>query len=165
MRLRQRRRDVRGALSRAHMRYRSTRPVCAHASRVCSTLRNKCVFIAAVAVAALLLMPAAARAAATSPPLRSPVPRTRERALRARRWARPIYIRPPVPRPACSHRARGLPLLIKRERARTRAQVCHHVRPRAHTRARARAYPLLRAQAAHERALRGHRSAAHALLR
>lgn len=53
--------DVNAALSRAHMRYRARAhaptPACLRSlSHACSTLRNKCVFIAAVAVAAPLLM-------------------------------------------------------------------------------------------------------------
>ena len=118
------------------MRYRTS---CAHASRVCSTLRNKCVFIAAVAVAALLLMPASSSCCSLffffSSIMRLPRPSfslARERA-------------PAQMGPTDLHKA---------ERARC---------PRAHLplikRARERnghahAYPLLRAQSAHERASR-----------
>lgn len=100
------------------MRYRTS--LCAHASRVCSTLRNKCVFIAAVAVAALLLMPAAARAAPSSS-----LPSRGFLSLLLsppRRWARPIYIRPRELRARASRR--GLPL-IKRARECTRTRRTH----------------------------------------
>lgn len=131
-----------------------------------NAVRNKCVFIAAVAVAALLLKLAASScwllllAAAAwflllllLPPLflflfsfsfSWSARRERERERFPRRWARPIYIRPLL---SSTHTATRWPLLLTVRARVSRTRV-----------------PFIKG-AAHERAPRGHRSAAHALLR